>query len=211
MTSEESKRKDFAASQVEWEMAISTVQQGVITEAEFVKMVILGTNGLLVPERPLADDERRDFDIRLRHHFLEYLGVQVKSSKTLRRHGRARVLQIAFRLTPPMDNNPNYWYLLGHLDIKAMAYSEPLFLVPAAFLHKYGRDGMRGSAVQIQFKASMEPNSRDRWAQFRLTRAELGPRILELLEAQAAFRPSTGLTELPDAAGLLWVGRRKAA
>ncbi len=192
-------------------MAISTVQQGVITEAEFVKIVILGTNGLLVPERPLADDERRDFDIRLRRHFLEYLGVQVKTSRILRRHGRARVLQINFRRKPPMDSNPDYWYFLGHFDVKAMAYSDPVFFVPSAFLHKYARDGKRGNAVQFQIKASMEPTSRDRWAQFRLTRAELGPRILELLEAQRTSRSSSGVMELPDAPGMLWVGTRKAA
>ncbi|MDQ6883577.1 MAG: hypothetical protein M3077_04955 [Candidatus Dormibacteraeota bacterium] len=192
-------------------MAISTVQQGVITEAEFVKIVILGTNGLLVPERPLADDERRDFDIRLRRHFLEYLGLQIKTSRTLRRHGRARVLQINFRRKPPMDSNPNYWYFLGHFDVKAMTYSDPVFLVPSAFLHKYARHGKRRGAVQFQFKASMEPTSRDRWAQFRLTRAELGPRILELLEAHRASGSSTGATELFDAAGILWVGTRKAA
>src|SRR2546423_9887638 len=97
MTSPQLKAEDFVPGQVEPEMAISTVQQGVITEAEFVKILILGTKGLLVPERPLADDERRDFDIRLRRHFLEYIGVQVKTARSLRRHGRARVLQINFR------------------------------------------------------------------------------------------------------------------
>ena len=50
-------------------MPISTVQQGLITEAEFVKIVIITTGGRLVPERPLADDERRDFDIRIRRAF----------------------------------------------------------------------------------------------------------------------------------------------
>ena len=33
-------------------------------------------------ERPLADDERRDFDIRIRRQFREYLGIQEKTSLT---------------------------------------------------------------------------------------------------------------------------------
>lgn len=186
-------------------MPISTVQQGLITEAEFVKIVIITTGGRLVPERPLADDERRDFDIRIRRAFRKYLGVQEKTSLILRRHGRALVLQINFRLKPPMDSDPDYWYFLAHFDLATMTFSEPVFLVPASFLHKYARVGTRGRYVEIQFKASMEPGSRDRWAQFRLTLQELGPRILELLQAQAAsaaVRATANPSELGD---LLWI------
>ena len=190
-------------------MRISTVQQGLITEAEFVKIVIITTGGQLVPERPLADDERRDFDIRIRRHFRQYLGVQEKTTLTLRRYGRARVLQINFRRRPPMDSDADYWYFLAHFDLATMTFSDPVFLVPSAFLHKHARTGKRGDAVEFQVKASMEPGSRDRWAQFRLSRQELGPRILELLEAQAAsaaVRATGNPSELGD---LLWI-RAKA-
>ena len=192
-------------------MAISTVQQGLITEAEFVKIVILGTNGELVPERPLADDERRDFDIRMRRHFREYLGLQLKSSRTLRRHGRAWMLQINFRRKPPMDSNPDYWYFLAHFDVEAMAFSDPVFLVPSAYLHRYARHGTRGGAMLFQFKASMEPESGDRWARFRLSRDQLGPRIVEMLEDRAAKRRSNRLPALPEAPGTLWLMTRVTA
>ncbi len=197
--------KDLAAPQVEGKVAISTVQQGLITESEFVKIVIITSGGLLVPERPLADDERRDFDIRIRRHFREYLGIQEKTSLTLRRHGRARVLQINFRRRPPMDSDADYWYFLGHFDLPTMTFSEPLFLVPSEFLHKHARNGTRGGAVQFQFKASMEPGSRDRWAQFRLSREELGRRILELLQAQQASRAARATARPSELPGLLWV------
>jgi len=186
-------------------VAISTVQQGLITEAEFVKIVIIGTGGQLVPERPLADDERRDFDIRIRRHFREYIGVQEKTSLTLRRHGRARVLQINFRRKPPIDSDADYWYYLAHFDLSTMTFSDPVFLVPSAFLHKHARNGIRGGAVQYQFKASMEPGSRDRWAQFRLSRQELGPRILELLQAQGASAAVPAAASPWQLRGLLWL------
>jgi hypothetical protein len=193
------------------EVAISTVQQGLITEAEFAKIVILTTNGQLVPERPLADDERRDFDIRMRRHFREYLGIQAKSSLTLRRHGRARVLRIDFRRKPPMDSDPDYWYFLAHFDVHAMAFSDPVFLVPSTFLHKYGRDGKRRGAIQFQFKASMEPNSRDRWAPYRLSPHELGPRIRDLLQSQRAMRGTQAAPGLPGAPNIWWVTTRATA
>jgi len=186
-------------------VAISTVQQGLITEAEFVKIVIIGTGGQLVPERPLADDERRDFDIRIRRHFREYLGIQEKTSLTLRRHGRARVLQINFRRKPPIDSDADYWYFLAHFDLSTMTFSEPVFLVPSTFLHKHARNGIRGGAVQYQFKASMEPGSRDRWVQFRLSLQELGPRILELLQAQGASAAAPATASPWQLRGLLWL------
>ena len=149
-------------------MAISTVQQGLITEAEFVKIVIIGTGGQLVPER-------------------------------------ARVLQINFRRKPPIDSDADYWYYLAHFDLSTMTFSDPVFLVPSAFLHKHARNGIRGGAVQYQFKASMEPGSRDRWAQFRLSRQELGPRILELLQAQGASAAVPAAASPWQLRGLLWL------
>ena len=62
-------------------MAITNTQQGVITEAEFAKIAILTSNGALVPARPLADDDRRDFEIHIRRRFRESLAVQLKTAK----------------------------------------------------------------------------------------------------------------------------------
>lgn len=189
-------------------MAISTVQQGLITESEFVKILIITSGGLLVPERPLADDERRDFDIRIRRHFRQYLGIQEKTSLVLRRYGRARVLQINFRRKPPMDSDADYLYFLAHFDLAAMTFTEPLFLVPSEYLHKHARTGIRGGAVEFEVKASMEPDSRDRWVQFRHSRQTLGLRILELLKAQEAPRGGRAISIPSDPADLLWVTSR---
>lgn len=189
-------------------MAVTSTQQGVITEAEFVKIVILTSDGRLVPARPLADDERRDFEIHIRRHFLESLAVQLKTSKTLRPHGRSLMLQINFRVAAPLVTDKRLWYFLAHFDVKAMRYTDPVFLVPSAFFHKHAKHGIGRGKIQMQFKASMEPGSRDMWSQWALPQAQLGSRILEILEdltgSAALDQHATDLISLP---GVLWLGR----
>jgi hypothetical protein len=187
-------------------MAISNTQQGIITEAEFVKVVILTSDGRLVPARPLADDERRDFEIHVRRHFLESLAAQLKTSKVLRLHGRARLLQIDFRLKPPLISDKRLWYFLAHFDVKAMRFTDPVFLVPSAYFHKHANHGVGRGKIQMQFKASMEPGSRDQWSRWALPQAELGRRILGILEELGESATLDQHTpDLLSLAGLIWL------
>ena len=156
-------------------MAITNTQQGVITEAEFAKIVILTTNGRRIPTRALADDDRRDFEIHIRRHFGESLAMQLKSARRLRLHGRSRVLQINFRLKAPLISDPRLLYFLAHFDIKTRGFTDPVFLVPSPFFHKHAFHGVSHDVVQMQFKASMEPNAKGMWAQWALPQAQLGP------------------------------------
>jgi hypothetical protein len=187
-------------------MAITSTQQGVITESEFAKVAILTTNGALVPARPVADDDRRDYEIHIRRHFLESLAMQLKTAKHLRLHGQSRVLQINFRLKAPLVSDERLWYFLAYFDIKEMRFMDPVFLVPSRFLHKHALHGVGRGAIQLQFKASMEPKAHDKWSPFRVTQAELGPRILQILEQlerqDGAARQSADLLAL---GGVVWL------
>jgi hypothetical protein len=165
-------------------MAITDVQQGVITEAEFAKICILTSNGRLIPTRALADDDRRDFEIHIRRHFGESLAFQLKSAKRLRVHGRSRILQINFREKAPLISDPRLLYFLAHFDIKIRGFTDPVFLVPSTFFHKHALHGVGRGAIQLQFKASMEPNSKDMWAPWALPQSQLGQRVLHMLNAQ---------------------------
>src|SRR3989442_13496652 len=109
------------------QMAITNVQQGVITEAEFAKICILTSNGRLVPTRALADDDRRDFEIHIRRHFRESLAVQLKTAKHLRLHGPSRGLQMNFRVKAPLGSDGHLYYFLGQFDIKATSDTDALF------------------------------------------------------------------------------------
>ncbi len=189
-------------------MAITGTQEGVITEAEFAKIVMLTSDGRLVPARPLADDERRDFEIHIRRRFLESLAMQLKTSKVLRLHGRSRVLQINFRLRAPLVTNKRLWYFLAHFDVKAMRFTDPVFLVPSEFFHKHALHGVGRGLIQMQFKASMEPRARDMWSPWRLPQVKVGSRILQILEdlagSAALDQRATDLVSLP---GVVWLSR----
>ena len=187
-------------------MAITSTQQGVITEAEFAKVVILTSKGALVPARPVADDDRRDYEIHIRRHFLQSLAMQLKTAKRLRLHGRSWVLQINFRVKAPLVSDDRLWYFLAFFDVKEMRFIDPVFLIPSRFFHKHALHGVGRGAIQLQFKGSMEPDAHDMWSPFRLTQNELGPRILEILKelehgAQARGQ-RTGLLSLD---GVVWL------
>ena len=189
-------------------MAIANTQQGDITEAEFAKIVMLTSNGRLVPARPLGDVERRDYEIHIRRHFLESVAMQLKTSKRLRLHGRSRVLQINLRIRAPLLTDERLWYFLAHFDVKAMRFTDPVFLVPSRFFHKHALHGVRHGLIQMQFKASMEPGARGIWSPWRLPQALLGPRTLQILgelAGPAAFnRDAADLISLP---GVVWLGQ----
>jgi hypothetical protein len=189
-------------------MAITNTQQGVITEAEFAKIVILTTKGRLIPTRALADDDRRDFEIHIRRHFGESLAMQLKTAKRLRLHGRSRVLQINFRVKAPLISDPRLLYFLAHFDVKIRSFTDPVFLVPSPFFHRHARHGVGDGAIQLQFKASMEPQAKGMWAQWALPQAELGPRILQILNALSNKpRLDPHVAQLVGMDGIVWLRR----
>jgi hypothetical protein len=193
-------------------MAISTAQQGAITEAEFVKIAILSSNGALVPARPIADDERRDFEVHIRHHFRETLAVQVKTARRLRAHGRSRRLQIEFQMKRPVVVDARLWFLLAHFDIRAMGLDDPLFFVPSEFLVHNARHGLAHGAEKFQIQASMELTARDKWTPYQVLKADLGSRILEILgKLPTRTSPSQPPPDLLALRSVIWVPAQPAA
>jgi hypothetical protein len=174
-------------------MAITNTQQGVITEAEFAKICILTSNGRL--------------EIHIRRHFGESLAMQLKTSKRLRLHGRSRNLQINFREKAPLISDPRLLYFLAHFDIRTRGFTDPVFLVPSPFFHKHALHGVGRGAVQLQFKASMEPNAKDMWAQWALPQAEIGSRILEILSGLPGPRLDPQAERLIAMSGIVWLQR----
>ena len=158
-----------------------------------------------MPARPLADDERRDFEIHLRPNFRGSIAVQTKTSKRLVRIGKSRILQMHFRVTLPVISDPRFWYFLAHFDIKAMRFTDPVFLAPSTFVHKHARNGTIYGQAQFAAYASLEAGARDKWAPFRLSQAEVGPRLLEILVTlRSSQEPMPRLADLAKP-GILWV------
>ena len=193
-------------------MAITSAQQGAITEAEFVKIAILSSNGALVPARPIADDERRDFEIHIRHHFRETLAVQVKTARRLRVHGRSRRLQIDFQMKRPLVVDDRLWFLLARFDVRAMGLDDPLFFVPSDFLVHNARHGLASGVAKFQIQASMELTAQDKWTPYQVLKADLGSRILEILgDLPTRSRSSQPRADLLALRNVIWVPAQPAA
>lgn len=62
---------------------VDSLQIGKAAELRFASLAILGSGGALELVPPLADDERRDFEIHLKHRFGRPLSVQVKVASAL--------------------------------------------------------------------------------------------------------------------------------
>ena len=62
---------------------ISLVQQGVIAQNEFAKLLMMGSRGLIELAAPLTDEERRDFEIHIHGSYGSALAVQVIAPASL--------------------------------------------------------------------------------------------------------------------------------
>jgi hypothetical protein len=112
---------------------ITFTQQGIITQYELAKILIITSHGVLEVALPLTDDDRRDMEIHLRGKFARNIAFQVKS--TLHLEHRFKAYQLSMFFSVPKDklvSHPNFWYFFGYFDMKAMAFANPVFIVPSA-------------------------------------------------------------------------------
>lgn len=93
---------------------ISTTQQGVIAEREFMKLLMLGSDGELEVSAPVTDDERRDLETHIRGRFTNGLIFQVKSTTHIDHRFKARRLAIHFPVAKDrLISHPLFWYFRG--------------------------------------------------------------------------------------------------
>jgi hypothetical protein len=187
---------------------ISDVQQGVIGQWEFVKLLILGSLGQIEVDEPTSDDERRDAEVHRKHRFRRSLAFQIKTARVLRRGN----LVIRFNVAKAnLFTDPGFWYFFAHLDLKAMAFTDPVFIVPSREVHKHARFGETETLLRFTFQASLAERSRDRWVPYRVLQKDAGTRVLEILTQLKAER---GLLrapkELETPPGVLWVGIKRS-
>jgi hypothetical protein len=164
------------------EMALSDVQKGLIGQIEFIKLGTMGSKGRLDYASPYADDDRRDHEIHRRGRFGMELAVQTRistrvySDKPGRRLLNIRITVVRRRLV----TSRMYWYFFALLDLQTMRFSDPCFLVPSTFLHRLKRPLGKTHWI-IGVHASLRQDSRDRWAPYRVDNADIGNRLLEVL------------------------------
>jgi hypothetical protein len=151
---------------------LNPTQIGTAGQLRFAMLAMLGSGGDIELVPPLADDEGRDFELHLRHRFGRPLSVQIKVSSALWRLG---LLYVEFSRGTRRPISAAYWYFVAYLDLETLDFKDPIFLIPSSAL--------RSGAGRIdRAYLSLEKESKDRWAKYRVSRRELGARLRGLLE-----------------------------
>jgi hypothetical protein len=84
--------------------------------------------------------------------------------------------------------------------MKAMAYKDPVFIVPSEEVHKHAAPHLDGDRWTFNFSASLDPASQDHWVPWRTTTHDVGLRILDIFGSE---KVSPGASPLPaELAGL---------
>jgi hypothetical protein len=162
---------------------VSYVQQGVVACREFIKLLMIGSNGRLEASLPATDDERRDVEVHLKGRFGPSLSFQVKSARQLVHKGRMDYLVIFMSVKANrVRNNPRFWYFFACLDFGDMAFKDPVFVVPSTHMHRAGAHGSAGDLARFVFKGSMQVTSRDTWQPYRVEPRAVGQRVLDILK-----------------------------
>jgi hypothetical protein len=192
---------------------ISFVQQGIIAQNEFAKLLMMGSHGLIELAAPLTDEERRDFEIHIHGMYGSALAVQVKSVLQLVRLSKnVRGLHCQFTVRAGrVVNDPLFWYFFAYLDPKTMRFADPTFLVPSHIVHEQASPAKSGRFWTFSVQASMEPAANDLWTPHRVNTLDLGKKALAIMRAQASSVPGlrgkvevgTGL--LLTEPGVVWV------
>jgi len=189
---------------------ITFTQQGIITQYELAKILIITSHGVLEVALPLTDDDRRDMEIHLRGKFARNIAFQVKS--TLHLEHRFKAYQLSMFFSVPKDrliSHPNFWYFFGYFDMKAMAFANPVFVVPSAEVHSHAAPRLDGDRWTFNFSASLDPASQDHWVPFRVQTHEVGSRVLEIFGNEQVRRDASPLpAALAELDGLVMVGQR---
>ncbi len=188
---------------------ITFTQQGIITQCELAKILIITSDGMLEVALPLTDDDRRDMEIHMRGKFARSIAFQVKS--TLHLAHRFKAYQLSMFFSVPKDrliSHPNFWYFFGYFDMKAMAFANPAFIVPSAEVHSHAAPHLDGDRWTFNFSASLDPDSQDRWVPFRVETYEVGKRVLDFFGNEQVRRGTPPLpAELAGLDGLVLVGQ----
>ncbi len=189
---------------------ISTTQQGFIAEREFMKLLMLGSDGELEVMAPATDDERRDLETHIRGKFSRGLIFQVKSTTYLDRRFKARRLSIHFPVAKDrLVSHPLFWYFFAYLEVEAMGFADPVFPVPSLDVHTHASPELRNDTWSFNFGASLEPDANDYWRKFQRAKTDVGRHVLQVLRTQkSTAKPilTAGAAELPP--GSIWVSAR---
>ncbi len=199
-----------------WARHITLVQQGLIVQQEFAKLVMMGSKGRIELAPPLTDDERRDWELHVRGQFGFGLAVQVKSTMHVRQKNRVGPVMHCFFQVPikHLVTSRYFYYFFGYLDPKLMRLADPVFLIPSSFFHKYASPRPHGAYMQFTFMGSLSPSTKDRWRPYQVNTHDIGEKMLEVMadlrKHHSLAEESTVVLSMPDALRVVPAMRRAA-
>lgn len=156
-------------------------RMGKAAEYLVAAVCILATRGRLNVSTSIVDDEGVDLVFHLRGSTAT-LAVQVKARMAdgvMVGRGRLQALVRSQTFQPRVN-----LHMLFILVDNANGAIETAWLVPSAdFQARCGTSTTKG---HLRFSAALSPTSSDKWAPYRLTAAELPPKIVDRLEQLGA-------------------------
>jgi hypothetical protein len=161
---------------------LSDVQAGRIGEHLLAVYAMLTTNGELVPFQVDADDDHRDLVVAVKGKSA-FASLQAKACFELGASGFVQSNATYFEDTIPRD--PSWIYVIVLvLDLAPVVW----WLVPAPDFNRLTSHApaRKGREVELHFRAY--PDRADAFAPFRTETKEVGPRLLEIINA---LPPST--------------------
>ncbi|MEO6798049.1 MAG: hypothetical protein ABI401_07215 [Candidatus Dormibacter sp.] len=184
------------------------MQQGIIAQNEFAKLLMIGSRGKIELAAPLTDEERRDFEIHVHGQYGSALAMQVKSALEIGTigGGHAHYLRIHFDVRASrLVSNPQFWYFCAFLNPAIMRFADPTFLIPSEEFHRHANPSRNGDMWHFTLEASMEAESHDRWIPYRVNQRELGKKVMvitrDLVKAGSSSQTASELLEIP---GMIW-------
>jgi hypothetical protein len=188
-------------------MPLSTAQKGAIGQFAFLLTALTTGGGEVEIYSPAADNEGRDAEVRRHLKPTAAIGVQIKVAfLTVLSGGTARYLGIRFvTAANPLQDDARFWYFFAYYDPSQLRFQDPVFLIPAHVFHTMGRMATRKGKVYFLFLASLSPDSRDRWRPYRVPAADLGARLLEIIDKAPPLALSKQSRKIPHDS--LWLGR----
>ena len=143
----------------------------------------LSSAGDLELFKPLTDDDHTDVTAGKRGR-VPALAIQVKTALSLNRQGFA-VARMIFPEGRPRQH-PAFIYAILYVTEASV---EAAWIVPSADFNRltYRGAGPRGKGIELQFMAS--PTRQDRWSAFRCGRMDMGPKLVNLIDALPAGGP----------------------
>ena len=159
---------------------LTSTQSGTAGEQLFAACVTLSSVGELELFKPLTDDDHTDVSAGKRGH-VPALAIQVKTALKVDRKGLA-VARMAFPEGKPREHPAFVYAIVYVVDFTV----ESAWVVPSVDFDRlaYRGVGRRGKGIELQFMAS--PTRADKWSAFRCARAELGSRLIGIIDSLPA-------------------------